>query len=102
MSATMAVSDLAELEAFAVRAGEVNRAQATAKELLAGTREFVGELADRFGSSGVAPAPADAHDEILFYRALTDAQRACADADRGRARVALQRVQDALAQIVRN
>jgi hypothetical protein len=101
MSAT-ARKGLPDLERLAERAGEINRAQAAAGELLPETSAFVGELADRFGSAGEAPAPADAHDEILFYRALTDAQRACGDGDRRRVRIALQRVQDSLAQIVRN
>lgn len=66
--------------------------------MLSETERFVEELADRFGSAGEAPA--DAHDEILFYRALTDALRAVHERDRHGVRIALQRVQDALAQIV--
>jgi hypothetical protein len=101
MSAAV-VTELSELELLAARAGEINRAQAAASEVRPETADFVAELADRFGSAGRAPAPADAHDEILFYRALTDAQRAVGDRDRRRVRLALQRVQDALAQIVAN
>jgi hypothetical protein len=90
------------LEALAARAGEINRAQAAAGEVLPETERFVDELGDRFGSAGTAPGPADAHDEILFYRALTDALRAVHEGDRRAVRIALQRVQDALAQIVAN
>ena len=72
MSATV-TKEASELDRLAGRAGEINRAQATADEVLSETERFVEELADRFGSAGQAPAPADAHDEILFYRALTDA-----------------------------
>lgn len=94
--------EVPELERLAARAGEINRAQARAEDVTADAREFVSDLAVRFGSKGAAPAPADAHDEILFYRALTDLQAACGDEDRRALRVALQRVQDALAQIVAN
>ena len=73
MSATTAVSG-SEMEALAVRAARVNRAQAGAEQLTEEAVEFVEDLARRFGSAGAAPAPADTHDEILFYRALTDAQ----------------------------
>lgn len=94
------VTGISDLQTLATRAGQVNRAQARAEQVTSETATFVSELAERFGSKGAAPAPADAHDEILFYRALTDVQAACADGDRRGTRVALQRVQDALAQIV--
>ena len=94
--------EVSELERLAARAGEINRAQARAQAVTPDAREFVSGLALRFGSTGAAPAPADAHDEILFYRALTDLQAACSESDRRAVRVALQRVQDALAQIVAN
>ena len=87
---------------LASRAGEINQGQARTETVMPQAREFVGDLAARFGSAGVAPGPADAHDEILFYRALTDLQAACGDGDRRAVRVALQRVQDALAQIIAN
>jgi len=104
MSATVAVVpvEVSELEQLAARAGELNRAQARAEAITSDTAQFVADLAARFGSTGAAPAPADAHDELLFYRALTDAQAAIAARDRRGARIALQRVQDALAQIVAN
>jgi CRP-like cAMP-binding protein len=101
MSAT-AVAGGSGLEALALRAGRINRAQAGAEQLTEEAVEFVEDLARRFGSAGAAPAPADTHDEILFYRALTDAQSAVMRRDRRAARIALQRVQDALAQIVAN
>ena len=94
--------EISELELLAERAGQINRAQARAETIGAETEQFVGDLAARFGSTGAAPAPTDAHDELLFYRALTDAQAAIAARDRRAARVALQRVQDALVQIVAN
>lgn len=94
------VSEIEDLQELAARAGRINRSQAGAEQVTPDTAAFVGELAERFGSMGVAPAPADAHDEILFYRALIDVQAACANGDRRATRVALQRVQDALAQIV--
>ena len=103
MSATAATSstlDVTELELLASRAGELNRSQARAQTVTPETEDFVSELAVRFGSMGAAPAPADAHDEVLFYRALTDAQAAVRHGERRAARIALQRVQDALAQIV--
>jgi hypothetical protein len=101
-TAAAATAEVSELEALASRAGEVNRSQARAAAVTPEAGDFVGELAARFGSMGVAPAPADTHDEILFYRALTDAQAAVGHADRRALRIALQRVQDALAQIVAN
>ena len=104
MRATLAAvpMEVSELELLAERAGQINRAQARAEAIAADTERFVAALAARFGSTGAAPAPTDAHDELLFYRALTDAQAAIAARDRRAARVALQRVQDALAQIVTN
>lgn len=99
MSATV-TDKPSELDRLAVQAGAINRAQAAADVVLRESERFVEELADRFGSAGEAPAPADAHDEILFYRALTDALRAVHERDRRGVRIALQRVQDALAQIV--
>lgn len=94
-------AEVSELERLAARAGEVNRSQARDREITAETLQFVSELAGRFGSNA-APGPADPHDELSFYRALIDLQAAAAAQDRARARVALQRVQDALAQIVAN
>lgn len=102
-SATHATArESTDLERLAAHAGEVNRAQARAADVAPETHRFAAELAQRFGSTGRPPAPADAHDELLFYRALTDLQAACGARDRRAARVALQRVQDALAQIVAN
>ena len=95
-------AELSALEALAARAGEINRTQASAQAVTPEAGEFLSELASRFGSAGAAPAPADAHDEILFYRALTDAQAAVRHNDRRAVRVSLQRVQDALGQIVAN
>ena len=93
--------EISELERLASRAGEVNRVQARDREVAADTVRFVSELGERFGSTA-APGPADPHDELQFYRALTDLQAAVVLSDRARARVGLQRVQDALAQIVAN
>src|SRR3954467_959622 len=101
MSAVVQVRGSTELEELARRAGEVNRRQAGSAEIVAGTGEFIDELARRFGSAG-APAPADPHDEILFYKALTDAQLALRLGDRRGLRVGLQRVLDALGQIIGN
>jgi transcriptional regulator with XRE-family HTH domain len=101
MSAT-AVGSGSVLEGFALQAGRVNRAQAGAEQLTEETTALVEDLARRFGAGGTAPAPADTHDEILFYRALTDAQSAVMRQDRRAVRIALQRVQDALAQLVAN
>lgn len=102
MIAQVSPVEVSELERLAARAGEINRTQARSEAVTAEAQEFTGDLAVRFGSKGAAPAPADAHDEILFYRALTDLQAACGDGDRPALRIALQRVQDALAQIVAN
>jgi hypothetical protein len=103
MSATAAtVEETSELERLAARAGEVNQVQARAAEVAPETERFVAELARRFGSAGKPLAPADAHDELLFHRALTDLQAACGAGDRRAVRIALQRAQDALGQIVAN
>jgi hypothetical protein len=98
----MQVEAPAELVGFAQRAAEINHRQAREEPIIEDARAFVAELADRFGSAGGAPGPADEQDEILFYQALTDAQAALAAGDRRRMRIALQRLQDALAQIVDN
>jgi hypothetical protein len=106
MSATAATTtstgEVTELDLLASRAGQINRSQARAETVTPETEAFVSALAMKFGSMGAAPAPADAHDEVLFYRALTDAQAAVRHGDRRAVRIALQRVQDALAQIVAN
>jgi len=86
-----------ELLGFAQRAAEINRRQAGATHVLEAASEFVNELAERFGSAGGPPGPADEHHEIAFYQALTDALAA---GDRRRMRIALQRVEDALTAIV--
>lgn len=99
---TPGVQAAPELQELAGRAARVNRRQAVAGEVLDEARSLVSELAERFGSAGTPPGSADAEDEILFYRALTDAQAALGANDRRGIRVALQRVQDALAQIVDN
>jgi hypothetical protein len=96
------IGEMSELQALAGRAGELNLAQARARTVAPEAESFIEELAAMFGSDRAAPASADAHDEILFYRALTDAQAAVRRGDRRAIRVALQRVQDALAQIVAN
>jgi hypothetical protein len=103
MSAAVAAEPLglSELEQLAARAGRVNRAQARVRKLAPETESFVAELAERFGSERPAPV-ADAHDLALFHRALADAYAAVHASDRRAARIALQRVQDALAQIVAN
>ena len=101
MSAAVEIQGTTELEKLARRAGEVNRHQAGSAEIIDGTAEFVNDLARRFGSTG-AQAPADPQDEILFYKALTDVQLALHLQDRRGLRVGLQRVLDALAQIIGN
>lgn len=102
MSAVADITGTAELERLAAEAGRINQRQAAATEVLDEARAFVDALAARFGSDGAPPGPADAHDEILFYQALTDAHGALAAADRRRLRIALQRLQDAFARILEN
>jgi transcriptional regulator with XRE-family HTH domain len=96
-----AAERMTDLEALAARAEEVNRRQAASGAVIDGTQEFVDDLARRFGSMG-GQAPADPQDELLFYRALTDLQLACRTQDRRAVRIGLQRVQDALMQIISN
>lgn len=88
-----------EILVFAERAAEINSRQAGAEHVLEAAVRFVNELAERFGSAGGPPGPADEHHEIAFYLALTDAQAALAAGDRRRMRIALQRVEDALTAI---
>lgn len=105
MSATtdMAIAEEgADLRELAVRAARINRHQASECEVLDEARSYVAELAERFGTAGAPPGPADEQDEILFYQALTDALVALGTNNRNGVRVALQRLQDAFAQIIDN
>ncbi len=89
-----------DLATLADEVSAVAARQGRDREVSPESERLIQALAERFGFDGSPPEPADPHDELLFYRALSDAQAGIGEGDRRRVRVGLQRLEDALRQIV--